>query len=355
MQKWIDTRGVSRRYPQKPSNKKVPENSSSLWSVVLAGGHGERLRAFTEQCFGAYRPKQYCAFMGKQSMIQHTWKRAKALSPAQQVVTVMDQSHWGYVRTQLIQESLGRVVWQPENRGTGPGVFLPLSYIRSHDPNGTVVLWPADHFVFPADPLIQLIREAAVLVQDQPQQMVLLTVPPQSREKDYGWVLPGALVPHHGGCRVREVRRFVEKPQDAQLADISLEGGQWNTLVVIAKVQTLWEAGRQCIPEVVTPLEKHAGGIGTSSEHQMLMNLYRTIPTRNFSSDLLSLIPQQLSMIELTGVYWSDWGRPERIQETMAFMGRSVSSVQRGEQDPVFWMGSQQVETFRERLTAVSG
>lgn len=164
MQKWIDTRIGSRRCYEKSLSSVHSRASGSIWSLVLAGGHGERLRAFTEDRFGAYRPKQYCAFMGKQSMIQHTWKRAKALCPPQQVITVMDQSHWGYVRTQLIQESLGRVVWQPENRGTGAGVFLPLSYIRSHDPNATVVLLPSDHFVFPADPLIQLIREAVAWV-----------------------------------------------------------------------------------------------------------------------------------------------------------------------------------------------
>lgn len=354
MQKWIDTRGSSRRCAHDSSTKEFPENPGSLWSLVLAGGHGERLRAFTEQWFGAYRPKQYCTFMGKQSLIQHTWKRAKALCPSQQVVTVMDQSHWGYVRTQLIQESLGRVIWQPENRGTGPGVFLPLSYIRSHDPNATVVLWPADHFVFPADPLIQLIREATVLVRDEPRRMVLLTVPPQSREKDYGWVIPGALFPRHGGGQAREVRRFVEKPHNSQLAEISLDGGQWNTLVVIANVQTLWEAGRQCIPEVVVPLEKHAGGIGTSSEHLILNNLYRTMPTRNFSSDLLSLIPQQLIMMELTGVYWSDWGRPERIQETMAFMGRTVPSGRGGAEGSFSCVGPQREKAVHERFKPVS-
>lgn len=355
MRKWIDTRGDSRRCTKEPLTQAAHQNPGSLWSLVLAGGHGERLRAFTEQWLGAYRPKQYCAFMGNQSMIQHTWKRAKTVSPPHQVVTVMDQSHWGYVRTQLMQDKLGRVVWQPENRGTGPGVFLPLSYIRSHDPNATVVLWPADHFVFPVAPLIQVIRDAAALVQDEPQRMVLLTVPPHSREKDYGWVIPGPLFPHRGGSQVREVRRFVEKPQDAQLTEIARGGGQWNTLVLIANVQTLWKAGRQCIPEVVMPLEEHAGGIGTSRERQILMNLYRTMPMRNFSSDLLSLVPQQLCMMELTGVHWSDWGRPERIQETMAFMGRSVPSGQNGEQVAVSCVEPNQAEVFREKMTAVPG
>ena len=196
-------------------------------------------------------------------MIQHTWTRAKGLCLPHRVVTVMDQSHWGYVRTQLIQESLGRVVWQPENRGTGPGVFLPLSYIRAHDPSATVILWPSDHFIFPVEPMNQVILDATALVQDYPQRMVLLTVPPQSREEDYGWVIPGGRLSHSGKSQIREVRRFVEKPQKSQLESIARSGGQWNTLVLIANVQTLWEAGRQCIPEVVLPLEQHSSGIGT--------------------------------------------------------------------------------------------
>jgi mannose-1-phosphate guanylyltransferase len=355
MQNWMDPRGGSSRYSQGQAAKTHLPGLGSLWSLVLAGGNGERLRDYTEQCFGAYRPKQYCTFLGKRSMIQHTWARAKALCVPHQVVTVMDQSHWGYVRAQLIQEPLGRLVWQPENRGTGPGVFLPLSYIRAHDPHATVILWPSDHFISPVEPMIQVIRDAAALVQEHTHRMVLLTVPPQSQEQDYGWVIPGDRLPNSGGSQVREVRRFVEKPQRGQLEDIALSGGQWNTLVLIANVQTLWEAGRQCIPEVVMPLEEHAGGIGTSSEHQRLLHLYRTMPTRNFSSDLLSLIPQQLHMMDLTGVYWSDWGRPERIQETIAYMRRHELSEAKGQSARQTWMKDRQHKTIQEELTVVPG
>ncbi|MDH4359776.1 MAG: hypothetical protein OEW33_03445 [Nitrospirota bacterium] len=76
----------------------VNQGVSREFRFTVVSGIGRRTwRAasctFTGQWFGAYRPKQYCAFMGKQSMIQHTWKRAKVLCPAQQVVTVMDLSH----------------------------------------------------------------------------------------------------------------------------------------------------------------------------------------------------------------------------------------------------------------------
>ncbi|HYC77595.1 MAG TPA: hypothetical protein VEI02_08210, partial [Planctomycetota bacterium] len=50
------------------------------WSIVLAGGSGERLRAFTESRFGRPLPKQYCTFTGSRSLFEHTLDRAARLS-----------------------------------------------------------------------------------------------------------------------------------------------------------------------------------------------------------------------------------------------------------------------------------
>ncbi|HEX5400504.1 MAG TPA: hypothetical protein VFY06_15765, partial [Verrucomicrobiae bacterium] len=45
------------------SNPSLPHT----WSIVLAGGEGERLRALTKRWLGKHRPKQYCAFVGNRS------------------------------------------------------------------------------------------------------------------------------------------------------------------------------------------------------------------------------------------------------------------------------------------------
>ncbi len=46
------------------------------------------------------------------------------------------------------------------------------------------------------------------------------------------------------------------------------------------------------------------------------------MPAKNFSSDLLQRVPEQLAVVELTGVLWSDWGKPERIAETLRRIDR---------------------------------
>jgi mannose-1-phosphate guanylyltransferase len=46
------------------------------------------------------------------------------------------------------------------------------------------------------------------------------------------------------------------------------------------------------------------------------------MPAKNFSSDLLQRVPEKLAVVELTGVLWSDWGKPERIAETLRRIDR---------------------------------
>ena len=55
------------------------EKRASLWTIILSGGNGERLRSFVRRLFGRERPKQYCAFVGSRTMFQHTLDRASLL------------------------------------------------------------------------------------------------------------------------------------------------------------------------------------------------------------------------------------------------------------------------------------
>ena len=59
-----------------------------VWSIVLAGGEGERVKPLVQRWLGRPRPKQYCTFVGTRSMFQHTVDRATQLSSADRAVVV---------------------------------------------------------------------------------------------------------------------------------------------------------------------------------------------------------------------------------------------------------------------------
>lgn len=72
-----------------------------LWSVILAGGEGERMRSLIEQWLGSHKPKQYCTFVGTRSMLQHTVDRAASLTPPIRTVAVVAREHRLDAQSQL--------------------------------------------------------------------------------------------------------------------------------------------------------------------------------------------------------------------------------------------------------------
>src|SRR5262245_7386775 len=118
-----------------------------LWGIVLAGGDGRRLQPFVRTCFGAERPKQYCAFLDHRSLLRHTLARAERLIPPERLLTIITQRHLPYAREELHDRPPETTLVQPCNRETGPGILLPLLHVHRRDPEAVVVLLPADHFI----------------------------------------------------------------------------------------------------------------------------------------------------------------------------------------------------------------
>jgi mannose-1-phosphate guanylyltransferase len=298
------------------------KNSDRVWSIVLAKGEGERLRPFVQRWLGHPRPKQYCTFVGTRSLFQHTLDRADRLTAAERKMTVIARQHAWEAWPQLGQRPSGMVLLQPVNRGAAAAVFLALTYVKARDAKGTVVIHPSDHFVYPEPRFLDSIQRAVRTTEWFPDRFALLGVSPDRLELDYGWLEPGGQVYHASDYRIQTVQAFLEKPTAAQ-ADAALAAGAlWNTSVVAAKVETLWESGWQCFPDFMPRFECLLGAIGTSSEAKTIETIYEHMPAHDFSSELLRLIPAQFVVIEMAGVLWCDWGTPERITHTLRLIGR---------------------------------
>lgn len=295
---------------------------SHLWSIVLAGGEGTRVGSFVHRWLGRPRPKQFCTFVGTRSLLQHTLDRAAGLTPAEQSVLVVAQPHQQEAMTQLDGRGIGTVLFQPANRDTAAGLFLPLTYVRARDPLATVIIFPSDHFVYPEARFLDTVREAVPVAERLHDRIVLLGVAPDRLELDYGWIVPGKPLALAGTKPVLAVRTFLEKPTAHQADEALANHALWNTMVIVAKAETLWELGRHCVPELIERFERLGHSIGTSDEARILDAIYRTMPAKNFSA-LLQQVPDKVAVTALTHAWWSDWGRPERIAEALRRIGRT--------------------------------
>ena len=294
----------------------------NVWSLVLAGGEGERIRPFIEHWLGHRIPKQYCSFVGTRSMLQHTWDRASCLTTSSRMVTVCDTSHQPFVMKDFGKARDGHLVFQPKNRGTAAGVFLPLTYIRARNPNATVVVFPSDHFIYPEERFLQQVHSAVLAAEQWKERIILLASPPTSLELEYGWIEPGTSLGWIQGAELHSVHSFVEKPKLEQGVGIIARGGLWNTFVLTARIETLWNMGWRSCPSLMDRFEQLFDVIGTSLEGKVLEFIYHDMPRYNFAVDLLQQQREQIGVLKLRDVLWSDWGRSERIIETLSRIGR---------------------------------
>ena len=226
----------------------------------------------------------------------------------------------------------GKLIAQPSSLDTGPGVFLSLAYVRKQDPDASVVILPSDHFVHPETLFIQSIRSAAEAAEAFPDRPVLLGAYSKRPDADLGWIELGESLRSPRGLVVYGVSRFVEKPAPDEAGRVMKSGGLLNTLVIVSRLNALWALGRHHFPETIALLEHAAEAFDTDGEDATLQRIYQEMPCWNISADLLARSAANLAVMELDGVHWSDWGKPERILETLHRAG----------QPPLFQMSNEE-------------
>lgn len=65
--------------------------------------------------------------------------------------------------------------------------------------------------------------------------------------------------------------------------------------------------------------------LGSATEEQVLTRLYSEIISANFSKEVLAQRPGDLSVLQVSGVRWTDLGEPQRVASAL----QSVQFYQR--------------------------
>ena len=305
----------------------MTNETQDLWGIVLAGGEGERLKKFVRECLGSEAPKQFCAFVGQRTMLEHAVHRAAMLIPRSRVVIVATAHHRRYMEEYLGPASPELVLLQPIQRDTVPGILLPLAHVLHQNPHAIVVVLPSDHFVQPGQRFMEAVAEAVrSLTLSASQRVALLAVEPTDPEPEYGWLNPGAPLRGSGAEALREVSQFMEKPTSDQAGRLMQEGWLWNTMVVVARAQSLYDLIVEATPHLAGSFSMIRLAIGTHWEQQVVEDVYRTMPPANFSTAVLARYPERLAVLPVQDVLWSDWGREVRIVDTLTRLGVPVPS-----------------------------
>ena len=291
-------------YRQEPAVERTirSDSRSRRWGVILAGGDGKRLLPLTRKLSGDDRPKQFCALTGGETLLDQTLRRVSPLIADRQTLLLLTETHQRFYTDQLAGFSNQRLLIQPYNHGTAPAIAYSLTHIDRMDSEAIVAFFPSDHHFANNEAFADHVALAFQQAEMDSDRVILLGIQPDAPEESYGWIEPGNSVDRSA---VSEVRRFWEKPSRGVAARLMRDGCLWNSFVMVGRASAFLAMIRRSLPELLRSFE--------SMEGSGLRELYARIPATNFSDEVLSKRPSDLTVLPARGLGWSDLGEPQRV------------------------------------------
>jgi mannose-1-phosphate guanylyltransferase len=279
--------------------------SSKRWALVLAGGDGTRLEGVAERLYGRPCAKQFCSFGAPRSLVEETVERALLLVPEARVVVVTTRKHRAEAARCLAGYPALRIIEQPENCGTLPGIALPVLHLQRESPDATLLVLPSDHHVTDDAAFAGALERATRVVKAPDVDLSLVGAVPEDYEEGLGWIVPGDLT--------SRVRAFREKPPRHEGEALAAGGALVNTFVMAGRLGALAARIARRAPRWWRALTA-AGGDQTALE-----GAYRALPTEDFSRLVLAGgSMERLRVVALRGAGWSDLGTPSRLLRARA-------------------------------------
>jgi mannose-1-phosphate guanylyltransferase len=290
----------------------------TTWAVILAAGEGSRLSSLTTDADGSVVPKQYWSLRGGRSLLGDAVERARGAA-GERVATIVaaeHRRHWEREPLEPPARGHGFRIVQPANRGTAPGILLPLLAVAERDPDAVVLVLPSDHFVRREDVLAQALRGARREARADARAVILLGIAPEAAVTDYGWIVPGA-----GDGNARPIERFVEKPPLDTAAELLDAGGLWNSFLMAGTARAFVDLFERRLPAHLHAF-RECFAVPPGARPAAIERLYVDLPTADFSRDVLQGSEGCLRVLTVRPCGWTDLGTPARVAACIRGLAR---------------------------------
>lgn len=288
----------------------------ALYPVIMAGGSGTRFWPLSRHLF----PKQLLRIGGEHTLIQQTMRRVLGCSPAANVLISTNTAQADLIRTQLVdwKEDLANgFLLEPEGRNTAPAIALAALEVMARDPDGLMLVVPADHVVTGQRDFKAAVQLAAQLAADG--YLVTFGIKPIRPETGYGYIKPkdSALLGQRGQLRGYRVQKFVEKPNATKAAQYVKAGDYfWNSGMFVWRAATILEEVRRHQPAIAAAMNRIRELKSANAPKQAIEAVYCKIKPVSIDNGVMER-SSKAAVVPVT-FQWSDvgsWGSLDEVAE----------------------------------------
>jgi len=273
-----------------------------IHAIIMAGGTGKRFWPQSRK----KRPKQVLSIGGPRPMIAETLARLEGLVPIERTTIVTNEDQVAPIMDGVGLGPPPRIIAEPFGRDTAACIGLAAVHVRHVDPEGVMLVLPADQVIGPPDRYREVMT-AGVEIASQSDALVTFGIKPPYAATGYGYVHRGQQVAEVNGAPVFEVLGFREKPS-REVAEEYLESGDyyWNSGIFCWKATTILDCLERFTPDLYAALTRIEAAIGSFSEDAVLREQYE--PLERISIDYAVMEKAETIRVVEADFDWSDVG-----------------------------------------------
>ena len=273
-----------------------------LYPLILSGGLGTRLWPLSTK----NNPKQFQALLGKKTLLQATYDRMLGAFDSKDIFIITTKKNLPLAQKQ-IKTNKKNIFIEPDSKGTAMAIGYGALQISQRDKEAIMVTINSDQYVKEEEKYLKIIKKAAEIVKNNPEQMLLIGIKPAYPETGYGYIELGGKNKKTGAFIVKS---FKEKPDFTTAVKYIKKGNYlWNPAFFVFKASKLLEWYREFMPDFYQALKK----IEADNSWKNLSQVYKQV--KNISIDYGLLEKMSNMLVIPADIHWADIGNWRSLRD----------------------------------------